>query len=118
MISRLTCLCLRSEHVVSSAPLRSPPSLVTRRGRVMWEDSDYCWVVLCKNHMFHLMKNFLFRHRIPLGFADAYMSVPPLNGPFSVKCDVCGAVYSYEPSEVMRVEQDLPDSFKPHPLFR
>jgi hypothetical protein len=27
-------------------------------------------------------------------------------------------VYSYEPSEVMRVEQDLPDSFKPHPLFR
>jgi hypothetical protein len=118
MISRLTCLCLRSEHVVSSAPLRSPPSLVTRRGRVMWEDSDYCWVVLCKNHMFHLMKNFLFRHRIPLGFADAYMSVPPLNGPFSVKCDVCGAVYSYEPSEVLRVEQELPDSFKPHPLFR
>jgi hypothetical protein len=84
----------------------------------MWEDSNYCWVVLCKNHMYHLMHNFLFKHRIPLGFADAYMSVPALNGPFSVKCDVCGAVYSYEPSEVMRVEQDLPDSFKPHPLFR
>jgi len=84
----------------------------------MWEDSNYCWVVLCKNHMFHLMKNFLFKHRIPLGFSDAYMSVPHLNGPFSVKCDVCGAMYSYEPSEVLRVEQDLPDSFKPHPLFR
>jgi hypothetical protein len=27
-------------------------------------------------------------------------------------------VYSYEPSEVLRVEQELPDSFKPHPLFR
>jgi hypothetical protein len=84
----------------------------------MWEDSNYCWVVLCKNHWFHLAKNLLFKHRIPLGFADAYMSVPNLNSPFSVKCNVCGAVYSYEPSEVLRVEQDLPDSFKPHPLFR
>jgi hypothetical protein len=27
-------------------------------------------------------------------------------------------VYSYEPSEVLRVEQDLPGSFTPHPLFR
>jgi hypothetical protein len=104
--------------VISSAQLRSLPSLVTGRGARMWEDRNYCWVVLCKNHWIHLMKNFLFSHRIPLGFADAYMSVPPLNGRFSVKCDVCGAVYSYEPSEVMRVEQDLPDSFKPHPLFR
>ena len=84
----------------------------------MWEDRNYCWIVLCKNHFYHLMHNFLFKHRIPLGFADAYMSVPPLNGPFSVKCDVCGATYSYEPSEVMRVEHDLPDAFKPHPLFR
>jgi hypothetical protein len=84
----------------------------------MWEDSNYCWVVLCKNHWFHLMKNFLFKHRIPLGYADAYMSVPSLKGHFSVKCDVCGAVNSYEPSEVMRVEQDLPDSFTPHPLFQ
>ena len=95
-----------------------PPSLVTSRGRVMWEDSNYCWIVLCKNHWFHLMHNLLFKHRIPLGFTDAYMTLPPLNGPFSVQCDVCGAVYSYEPSEVLRVEQDLPDSFKPHPLFR
>src|ERR1700739_557424 len=84
----------------------------------MWEDRNYCWIVLCKNHFYHLMDNFLFKHRIPLGFADAYMSVPPLNGPFSVQCNVCGAVYSYEPSEVLRVEQELPDSFKPHPLFR
>jgi hypothetical protein len=118
MISRVTSLCLRSEHVVSFAPLRSPPSLVTESGARVWEDSNYCWVVLCKNHWFHLTKNFLFKHRIPLGFTDAYMTLPPLNGPFTVKCDTCGAVYSYEPSEVLRVEQELPDSFKPHPLFR
>ena len=41
----------------------------------MWEDRNYCWIVLCKNHFYHLMHNFLFKHRIPLGFADAYMSV-------------------------------------------
>lgn len=118
MISRGTSLCLRSEHVLSFAPLRFLFSLVTESGARMWEDRNYCWVVLCKNHWYHLTKNFLFKHRIPLGYADAYMTLPPLNGRFNVQCDICGAVYSYEPSEVLRVEQELPDSFKPHPLFR
>jgi hypothetical protein len=84
----------------------------------MWEDRNYCWVVLCKNHWFHLRHNLLFRHRIPLGIADAYMTLPALDGPFTVRCDLCGAKYSYEASDVLRVEQDLPDSFTPHPLFR
>jgi hypothetical protein len=105
-------------RVLSFAPLRYPRSLETESRARMWGDRNYCWVVLCKNHWYHLTKNFLFKHRIPLGYADAYMTAPSLNGHFSVKCDVCGAVYSYEPSEVLRVEQELPDSFEPHPLFR
>lgn len=31
----------------------------------MWEDANYCWIVLCKNHWFHVRQNFFFRHRIP-----------------------------------------------------
>jgi hypothetical protein len=31
----------------------------------MWEDANYCWVVLCKNYWFHVRQNFFFRHRIP-----------------------------------------------------
>ena len=117
MISRVTfVLTLGARAIIRATAVL--PSLVTESGARMWEDSNYCWVVLCKNHWFHLTKNFLFKHRIPLGFTDAYMTLPPLNGPFRVQCDVCGAVYSYEPSEVLRVEQELPDSFKPHPLFR
>ena len=32
----------------------------------MWKDANYCWVVLCKNHWFHVRKNLFFRHKIPL----------------------------------------------------
>ena len=37
----------------------------------------------------------------------------PLQG-----CDECGKEYVYKPTEVLRVEQEPPASFTPHPLFR
>lgn len=84
----------------------------------MWEESNYCWVVLCKNHWFHLRRNLFTSHRIPLGETDGVMSLPPLDGRFPVRCDECGKEYFYKPSEVRRYEQELPESFTPHPLFR
>jgi hypothetical protein len=84
----------------------------------MWEDSNYCWVVLCKNHWFHLRQALFTSHRIPLGETDAVMSLPALKGRFSVRCDECGKEYLYRPSDVRRYEQELPESFFPHPLFR
>lgn len=35
-----------------------------------------------------------------------------------VLCDECGKEYPYEPDEVLRLELELPGSFKPHPLFQ
>ena len=84
----------------------------------MWEDNHYCWVVLCKNHWFHLRQNIFFGHRIPLGEADAVTPLPALDDRFAVRCDDCGKEYLYKPSEVRRFEQELPESFTPHPLFR
>jgi hypothetical protein len=84
----------------------------------MWVDSHYCWVVLCKNHWFHLRQNLLFRHRIPLAETDPVAPRPSLEGRFRVRCDDCRKEYFYEPSEVLKYEQELPDSFAPHPLFR
>src|SRR5437879_5448656 len=84
----------------------------------MWVDSHYCWVVLCKNHWFHLRQNLFFRHRIPLAETDPLAPRPSLDGPFRVRCDDCRKEYLYKPSAVLRFEQELPDSFTPHPLFR
>ena len=84
----------------------------------MWEDSSYCWVVLCKNTWFHLRRSLFTSHRIPLGETDAIAPLPALDAPFRVRCDECGAERLYKPSDVRRYEQDLPDSFEPHPLFR
>jgi hypothetical protein len=84
----------------------------------MWEDSGYCWVVLCRNHWFHLRENLFASHRIPLGETDAVAPLPPLKGRFRVRCDECGKEYLYRPSDVRRYEQELPASFGPHPLFR
>ena len=83
----------------------------------MWEDANYCWVVLCKNHLFHMRQNIFFRHRIPLGQTDAVTPLPPLGKHFTVRCDDCRKTYTYKPRDVRRVELDLPESFKPHPLF-
>ena len=84
----------------------------------MWEDSSYFWVVLCKNHWFHARKNLFFRHRIPLAETDAFTSRPPVDRSFRVRCDECGKEYVYKLSEVLRIEQEPPESFVPHPLFR
>jgi hypothetical protein len=84
----------------------------------MWEDANYCWVVLCKNHWFHMRQNFFFRHRVPLAETDTVSSLPSLGKRFTVRCDECGKTYTYKPKDVLRVELELPESFRPHPLFR
>jgi hypothetical protein len=84
----------------------------------MWDTSEYCWVVICKNHRFHHHKNQLYGHRIPLGETDAFTPRPALAGRLVVRCDECGQEYSYEPAEVLRYEEVFPDSVTPHPLFR
>lgn len=84
----------------------------------MWEDSSYCWVVLCKNHWFHLRRSLFASHRIPLGETDAVAALPPLKGRFRVRCEECGKQYLYKPADVRRYEQELPEIFTPHPLFQ
>jgi hypothetical protein len=84
----------------------------------MWEDSNYCWVVLCKNRWFHFRQTLFTSHRIPLGETDAVLSPPAVNGRFSVRCDDCGKEYLYKLSDLRKYEQELPESFTPHPLFR
>jgi hypothetical protein len=84
----------------------------------VWEDSRYCWVVFCKNHWFHFRQALFSSQRIPLGETDAVMPPPALSGRFRVRCDVCGKQYFYRPSEVRKYEQELPEPFAPHPLFR
>jgi len=104
------------------AGVPSPVSTNTNREKPerkeMWVDSHYCWVVLCKNHWFDLRQNLFFRHRIPLAETDPVASRPFLDGRFRVRYDDCRKEYFYKPSEVLKYEQELPDSFTPHPLFR
>jgi len=101
-----------------------PPAVATgtKREKVerkeMWVDSHYCWVVLCKNHWFHLRQNLFFRHRIPLAETDPVAPRPSLEGRIRIQCDDCHKEYFYKPSEVLKYEQELSDSFTPHPLFR
>ena len=83
----------------------------------MWEDPNYCWIVLCKNRWFHMRQSFLVRHRIPLAEADAVSPLPPLPKHFTVRCDDCRKTYTYKPEDVLRSELELPKSFKPHRLF-
>lgn len=82
-----------------------------------WEDSAYAWVVICRNKRFHKHTNVMYGHKIPLAETDAFATPPALNSPFTVQCDECGREYSYEPGEVLRLELELPASFKPHPSF-
>jgi Protein kinase domain len=84
----------------------------------MWVDSDYCWVVVCKNHGFHGRGNFFSAHRIPLGETDAVLPRPAIDKAFRVRCDECGKEYTYQPSDVLKYEMEVPASFVVHPLFR
>jgi len=83
-----------------------------------WEQSAYAWVVICRNAKVHLHVNVNAGHKIPLAETDAFAPPPALSGPFTVLCDECGKEYSYEPDELLRLELELPASFKPHPLFQ
>jgi hypothetical protein len=81
----------------------------------MWEDDRYVWVVICKNRWFH--KVWWVGHKIPLAQTDAVMPLP-IKGPLMVRCDECGLEFTYHPRDVVRAEQELPPSFKPHPRFQ
>lgn len=83
----------------------------------MSKTDQYFWVVLCKNHSFHKQQNIFFGHKIPLAETDAVLPPPAVNGNLKVRCDECGAEYSYKTTDLVRVELDPPESFTPHPLF-
>ncbi len=82
-----------------------------------WENSNYCWVVICKNGKAHNSENMMFGRKIPLAETDSFESLP-VSGPFLVQCDECGQEHSYEPKDVVRLEFELPDGFTTHPRFR
>lgn len=52
-----------------------------------------------------------------LAETDAFTACAFVDHPFKVRCDECGKEYVYKPSEVMRVEEQSPESFTTHPLF-
>jgi len=37
-----------------------------------WENSSYCWVVVCKNAKAHNSENMMFGHKIPLAETDSF----------------------------------------------
>ena len=84
----------------------------------MWEDTHYCWVVLCKNFLCQLRQSAFYKHRIPLAETDVYGEAPEIKTAFKVRCDACQKEFFYEPVELMRYEQEIPENFSPHPLFR
>ena len=91
-------------------------SMETWMDNAMSPTSQYCWVVVCKNHRFHRRQS-VYGHRIPLGQTDAISPRPALYDRLRIRCDNCSKEYSYEPAEVLRIELELPESFVPHPLF-
>ena len=86
-------------------------------GQPMGQAGDYAWAVICKNHKFHKRQNLFFGHKIPLGEADPYQPPPAIPGTITVHCDDCGHQNSYQPSDLVRIELELPPSFTPHPEF-
>ena len=80
--------------------------------------TDYFWVVICKNLRFHHRGNTGYEHKILLGEADAFSSLPMLPETINVRCDSCGEAYSYKQKEVMRDEVQVPEAFVPYPLFK
>ncbi len=80
-------------------------------------ESQYFWIVRCKNHSFHHRQNLFFEHKIPLAETDAVLPPPNLKDRLWVRCDECGREYSYGPEEILRAQLDPPESFQPHPMF-
>jgi len=62
-------------------------------------------------------KNLFFRHKILLAETDAITPRPAIHRRFTVRCDECKREYLYKISQVLRSEQEPPESFTPHPLF-
>ena len=89
-----------------------------RARKELWVNSDYYWVVVCKNDKFHRHPNRFNMHRIPLGETDTVAARPPIARQFVVRCDECGMECLYEPSDVLRCEMEIPSSFVPHLLFQ
>jgi len=81
-----------------------------------WENSAYCWVVICKNAKVHSSANVNAGHKILLAETDAFEPLP-VTGSLLVKCDECGEEYMYEPAEVVRLEMAAPEHFTTHPRF-
>ena len=83
----------------------------------MWdgEYQQYYWVVLCKNHHYHLKQSQAAGHQILLGETDGVSPPPHLELDFKVRCDDCGKDYSYSPRELLRYETKPPASFLAHP---
>jgi hypothetical protein len=60
----------------------------------MYDDREYFWVVLCKNHRFHHKGNTSYSQQIVLAETDAYSPLPMLTQQVSVRCDAYGAEYA------------------------
>ena len=74
-------------------------------------ESEYFWVVLCKNHRRHI------GHPILLAETDSFADPPQLDAKFTVKCDVCGKECAYSPGDLLRFEAEASEPFSAHPLF-
>ena len=59
----------------------------------------------------------MFGHKIPLAETDAF-EVLPVTGAILVQCDACGHEDLYEPSEISRLEFNVPEGFVTHPRFK
>ena len=80
--------------------------------------TDYYWVVICKNHRFHRKGNLGYEHHIALGETDAISPLPMLTQQIKVRCDNCGEEHIYQSEEILRAELQIAENFVPHPLFR
>ena len=84
-----------------------------------WDEScSYAWAVICKNSRHHHRQNQVVGHKILLGESDSFESLPALPWRFPVRCDDCGRISCYRPSEVLRYQAEPPESFAAHPFFR
>ena len=68
----------------------------------MQYDTDYFWVVCCKNRRYHHKNNTSFEHLIRLAETDSYSSLPILPNPLTVRRDNCGEEYAYKSIDVLR----------------
>jgi len=56
----------------------------------------------------------MFRHKIPLAETDAFRA-PVSERAVLVQCDGCGEEQTYEASEIVRLEFNVPGGFAPTP---